>query len=300
MPPFDGIGANEYIVDVTHDAVDFISARRHAVPWELNIWYHTLNCGFRDADQRRDRLPVHLRRARRRRALLRQARRQARLRRLVRGDRAGRSYVSDGKSHLMDFTRQRLRVGSRRQRAEARRRGTRDGRRARRVPAARAAPAGGRRPIQRREPYWTAEHARIGGTREVPVEASSTARSVATQPIVADGDRARRRVRRRRSSARAGWRCGSAASAHTNPVFVRGRRQADPRVAPQRRVVPEGGRSVLVAEGAEDPAARARRGGARLRPRPRGLSRDCEGVARSVADGRQAACRVLPEHGRTA
>ena len=26
MPPFDGIGANEYIVDVTHDVVDFISA----------------------------------------------------------------------------------------------------------------------------------------------------------------------------------------------------------------------------------------------------------------------------------
>ena len=26
IPPFDGIGANEYIVDVVHDAVDFISA----------------------------------------------------------------------------------------------------------------------------------------------------------------------------------------------------------------------------------------------------------------------------------
>ena len=32
MPPFDGIGANEYIVDVVHDAVDFISTRRHAGP----------------------------------------------------------------------------------------------------------------------------------------------------------------------------------------------------------------------------------------------------------------------------
>lgn len=37
MPGFDGIGANEYIVDVTHDAVDFISAAN--TPWhsELNI-----------------------------------------------------------------------------------------------------------------------------------------------------------------------------------------------------------------------------------------------------------------------
>ena len=46
MPPFDGIGANEYIVDVVHDAVDFISTVDTPALWELNIWYHTLNCGF--------------------------------------------------------------------------------------------------------------------------------------------------------------------------------------------------------------------------------------------------------------
>ena len=47
IPPFDGIGANEYIVDVVHDAVDFISTVDTPAPWELNIWYHTLNCGYR-------------------------------------------------------------------------------------------------------------------------------------------------------------------------------------------------------------------------------------------------------------
>ena len=48
MPGFDGIGANEYIVDVTHpNAVDFISAGDTPYVWELNIWYHTLNSGFR-------------------------------------------------------------------------------------------------------------------------------------------------------------------------------------------------------------------------------------------------------------
>ncbi len=30
----------------THDAVDFISAVDTPALWELNIWYHTLNCGF--------------------------------------------------------------------------------------------------------------------------------------------------------------------------------------------------------------------------------------------------------------
>ena len=48
VPAFDGIGANEYIVTVTHpDAVDFISTVDTPWPWELNIWYHTLNLGFR-------------------------------------------------------------------------------------------------------------------------------------------------------------------------------------------------------------------------------------------------------------
>jgi hypothetical protein len=46
VPAFDGIGANEYIVDVTHDACDFISAADTPFVWEMNIWYHTLNCGF--------------------------------------------------------------------------------------------------------------------------------------------------------------------------------------------------------------------------------------------------------------
>ena len=46
MPPFDGIGANEYIVDVVHDVCDFISAVDTPFIWEMNIWYHTLNCGY--------------------------------------------------------------------------------------------------------------------------------------------------------------------------------------------------------------------------------------------------------------
>jgi hypothetical protein len=47
IPGFDSIGANEYIVDVTHPgAVDFISTMDTPYPWELNIWYHTLNVAF--------------------------------------------------------------------------------------------------------------------------------------------------------------------------------------------------------------------------------------------------------------
>ncbi len=50
MPPFNSMGANEYIVDVTHEgAIDFISGCDLWPFAELNIWYHTLNCGFRTA-----------------------------------------------------------------------------------------------------------------------------------------------------------------------------------------------------------------------------------------------------------
>lgn len=57
IPAFDGIGANEYVVDVTHEvagedgkpvpAVDFIATMNTPRGDEWNMWYHTLNCGFR-------------------------------------------------------------------------------------------------------------------------------------------------------------------------------------------------------------------------------------------------------------
>jgi len=57
VPPYDGIGANEFIVDVTHEvegpdgklvpAVDFLSMVDTPCFWELNMWYHALSAGFR-------------------------------------------------------------------------------------------------------------------------------------------------------------------------------------------------------------------------------------------------------------
>ena len=47
MPGFDGIGANEFIVTGPNGACDFISAVDTPSIWELNIWYHALNCGIR-------------------------------------------------------------------------------------------------------------------------------------------------------------------------------------------------------------------------------------------------------------
>ena len=86
---------NEYVVDVTHEvagpdgkptpAVDFISTVDTPYVWELNMWYHTLNCGFRTRASGETDFPciygerVGIGR------LVRQARRQTRLRPVVRG-----------------------------------------------------------------------------------------------------------------------------------------------------------------------------------------------------------------------
>ena len=47
IPRFNDNGANEYLIDVTHGAVDFLAAVNTALLPELNLWYHALNCGFR-------------------------------------------------------------------------------------------------------------------------------------------------------------------------------------------------------------------------------------------------------------
>ncbi|HYY72097.1 MAG TPA: CehA/McbA family metallohydrolase, partial [Candidatus Bathyarchaeia archaeon] len=114
MPGFDGIGANEYIVDVTYpDTVDFISTMDTPYVWELNIWYQTLNVGFRTRVSGETDFPC----------ITDSRVGQGRVYAKVDGEltygkwlesvRGGRSYVSDGRSHLMDFRVNGVEVGTR-------------------------------------------------------------------------------------------------------------------------------------------------------------------------------------------
>ena len=71
MPGFDGIGANEFIVDVTHpEAVDFISAGRHAVRVGAEHLVPHAERRLPHPHQRRDGLSLHHRRQGRPGALL--------------------------------------------------------------------------------------------------------------------------------------------------------------------------------------------------------------------------------------
>ena len=112
MPPFDGIGANEYIVDVVHDAVDFISTVDTPAIWELSIWYHTLNCGFRTRISGETDFPcIYGERVGLGRIYVKMPPGPLNFDAWVAGLKDGRSYVGDGKSHLLDFTVDGVRVG---------------------------------------------------------------------------------------------------------------------------------------------------------------------------------------------
>jgi hypothetical protein len=113
IPPFNGIGANEYIVDVTHmvegpdgkpvPAVDFLSMVDTPHTWELNIWYHTLNAGFRTRVSGETDFPcIYGERVGLGRAYVKLDGKLT-YDAWCEGIRAGRAYVSDGKSHLIDF-----------------------------------------------------------------------------------------------------------------------------------------------------------------------------------------------------
>src|SRR5205814_2928079 len=121
VPPFDGIGANEYIVDVTHEvpgpggkrvpAVDFLSMVDTPHTWELNIWYHTLNAGFRTRISGETDFPcIYGERVGLGRSYVKL---DGKLNYddWCEGIRAGRNYVGDGKSHLIDFKLDDVRMG---------------------------------------------------------------------------------------------------------------------------------------------------------------------------------------------
>jgi hypothetical protein len=220
IPGFDGIGANEFIVDVTQpNTVDFISAGDTPYVWELNIWYHTLNVGFRPRISGETDWPcitddrVGL------------ARSYARVdgpltyRQWIDAVQAGRTYVSDGKSHLMDFSVNGVALGT----GGSEVRLDRPGRVHVTVRAAANLSSQPNEAIREarydQKPYWDIERARIGTGVEVPVELVVNGAVVATQHLVADGQI--RTLSFDVGVERSSWMAARILpSSHTNPIFA--------------------------------------------------------------------------------
>jgi hypothetical protein len=197
VPPFDGIGANEYIVDVTHElpgpdgkplpAVDFLSMVDTPYVWELNMWYQTLNVGYRTRISGETDFPciygekVGLGRS--------YVKLDGKLDydQWCEGVRRGRNYVGDGKSHLMEFKVNDQAVGEHGSELSLPQPATVK-------VTAKVAAHLNEQPnsaLQNfdysKKPYWDIERARIGDTREVPVEVIVNGYPVAKRNIVADG-----------------------------------------------------------------------------------------------------------------
>ena len=218
-PGFDGVGANEYIVDVTHPGViDFISAVDTPYIWEMNIWYHTLNVGFRTRISGETDFPCIYQEK------VGLGRSYVKLDKLsypgwIEGIRVGAAYVGDGKSHLMDFEVERVGLASGKPELEV----AANQPVSIRVKAAAMLP---RHPDPKFEglqndekPYWDVGRARVPGTRSVPVELIVNGQVRARVPLIADGrvQDLEFNTRLRRSS----WiAVRIPMSSHTNPIFV--------------------------------------------------------------------------------
>ncbi len=229
IPPFNGIGANEYIVDVTHDvegpegkpvpAVDFISLGDTPHVWELNIWYHALNAGFRTRASGETDFPcVYQERVGLGRSYVKLADHLS-YDAWCEGVRAGRNYVSDGRSHLMDFKANNQLVGENGSEIRLPQSGNI-------TLTAHVAALLDEQPhpeIQNvandHKPYWSIERARIGTTRQVPVEVIVNGVSTMKKSITADGSQ--QDLTFDLPVKQSCWvALRIRASSHTNPIFV--------------------------------------------------------------------------------
>ncbi len=197
MPPFDGIGANEFIVAVTHDACDFISTVDTPAVWELNIWYHTLNCGYRTRISGETDFPcIYGERIGLGRVYVELPKTpEFSFEDWAMGLKAGRSYVGDGLSHLSRFSINGLSMGQVHDGGEASQLNLKAGEKLS-VQASVAAMlpdqiSESAKAIRARrldeKPYWHLERARVGNTRTVPVELIVNGEVAASTTIDADG-----------------------------------------------------------------------------------------------------------------
>jgi hypothetical protein len=229
VPPYNGIGANEYIVDVTHEvpgpegkpvpAVDFLSMVDTPYVWELNMWYHTLNVGFRTRISGETDFPcIYGERVGLGRSYVKLENKLT-YADWCEGVRRGHNYVSDGRSHLLDFKVNDVAMGENGSELRLAQPGL--ARATARVAAwlnETPNPEMQRRPYQQ-QPYWDIERARIGQTREVPVELIVNGYPVARQVILADGQL--REVSFETRIEKSSWvALRILPSSHSNPIFV--------------------------------------------------------------------------------
>lgn len=229
LPKFDGIGANEYIVTTALGACDFISTVDTPAIWELNIWYHTLNCGMTSRISGETDFPcIYGERVGLGRVYVQLNKDQPlNYDSWVQGLKNGRSYCGDGLSHLIDFQVNGTAVGTpgsggNISRVDLPRPGSVH------VTLAAAAllepePTAATQAIREKrldeKPYWHIERCRIGDSRNVPVEVIVNGQVAARRELLADGQLVP--LEFDLDIPHSSWiAVRILPSSHTNPVFV--------------------------------------------------------------------------------
>ncbi len=221
-PAMDFIGANEYIVTVAHDEIDFYSAGDTPAPWELNMWYHTLNCGFKPRLSGETDYPCITD------DRVGQARSYFKPESAATYDsyldaiKKGRSYVSDGSSHIMNFAVNKQEVGTKESLLKLK------GKQKLNITADIAAWL-----PEKQTPffatlakvkiidgyYWNIETARVDTSRKIRVELIVNGYPVDTTEITADGKI--NKVKFQHTIDRSSWVALRVySSSHTNPIFI--------------------------------------------------------------------------------
>ena len=225
MPPFDGIGANEYIVDVVHGVCDFISSVDTPINSELNIWYHTLNCGYTCVISGETDFPcIYGDRVGLGRVYVKLDDGQLTFDSWLAGIKSGRSYCGDGLSHLINFRANDLGVGEPGTNGRPSFLALKSGEDVNVTLQATALldeqPKGNirSRPLSQK-PYWHVERARIGDSRKVAVELVVNGWPVEEKHIEADGSI--HDISFSYKPARSSWvAVRILGTCHTNPIFV--------------------------------------------------------------------------------
>lgn len=224
MPAFNSIGLNEAIVDVTHDAVDFVAGAEALPAMELNAWYHILNSGFELSmigetdypcifDERPGVGRTYV-------AMDSPMDGGAGYPQWVEGVRAGNLYFGDGRSHFLHFDVNGASSGASLELPEAAQVTLRvsaaafldehvsqESRRIRESP-------------EYARPSWHLERARIENSRNVPLEIVVNGQAVKTVDFPADGDT--QELTFTLELSQSSWvALRILPSSHTNPVFIR-------------------------------------------------------------------------------
>lgn len=254
IPTFDGTGAVEFLINITHEvpgpggdpvpAVDFISIGNTPYVNELTIWYQVLNCGFRPRVAGETDFPcLSGDRVGYGRSYLRVPG-ELTYDRWCQALAEGKGYASEGNSHLIDFRVNDTLVGENHSEVHLSEPGVV---RARvKVAALLAAspsadnlawniarsqteltlPPSSLEPTTKpvfetrvRPYYWHLERARIPGTRKVPVELIVNGYPVARREITADGSL--QDLEFETAIPHSSWvAVRILGSSHTNPIFV--------------------------------------------------------------------------------